>query len=55
MSKIRGLAEVLLEIDECRQKQSVASMTQPLRNGGFYRHFLAQRTGDLSAFGPLDL
>ena len=44
MSKTRGLPEVLVEINECRQMHSVGSMIQPLHNSGFFRYSLKKGT-----------
>jgi len=43
MSKIRGLAEVLVKIDERLQIQRVGAMIQPLPNRDFNRHSCAAR------------
>ena len=41
MSKIHGLAEVLVKNDECRQTQPVGSMIQPLANCDLCRYCFA--------------
>jgi hypothetical protein len=38
MSKTRGMAEVLVQIDACRQIPNLGATIQTLHNSGFFRY-----------------